>query len=219
MNLKFTQKASYHPKDFEKKRYLADLKLLAPLGEEKAKQYAMLVFTILALSFFGLFAINPTIGTIVELRRKLDDSLLVQQKLTEKIANMTSLQNQFTQIQPSLDSVYDAIPTTPEAPKLLGQLQALAETKQVKIVSLKTLPVPLKADPKSKKQKTDKGDLYYTFTIDTLGSYANLQQFLLSLTKFDRIVNITSVTLNRADLTTSDIEMIVEGQTFYQYEK
>lgn len=219
MNLKPTQQKPYHPKDFEKKRYLADLKLLAPLGEEKAKQYAMLVFTILALSFFGLFAINPTIGTIVELRRKLEDSELVQQKLTDKIAAMSSLQEQFTLIQPSLDAVYDAVPNTPQAPKLLGQLQALAETNQVKISTLKTLPVPLKPDPKAPKQKTDKGDLYFSFTIDTIGSYDNLQRFLLSLTKFDRIVNITSVTLNRDGSTSSDIDMIVDGQAFYQYEK
>lgn len=219
MNIQGTPKKPFQPKDFEKKRYLADLKLLSPLGEEKAKEYAMLVFTVLALSFFGLFAINPTIGTIVELRKKLEDSTLVQQRLTEKIAAMTSLQEQFTLIQPSLGAVYDALPDKPQAPKLLGQLQALAEKNNVRVIALKTLPVPFKPDPKASKQTTDKGDLYYTFSVDIVGSYDDLQRFLFALTKFDRIVNITSVTVSRETGTESDTHMIVAGNVFYQYEK
>jgi len=216
-NIEHSEK-TYHPKDFEKKRYLADLKVLAPLKEERIKQYGMLVFTIIALSFFGLFAINPTIATIVELRKKLADSELVNTQLEKKLLAMSSLQEQYSTIQPDLPAIYAAIPEDPETVRLLGQLQEIAKEQNVTITKLESLPVALKNDPKAPKKITESKDTAVSFSIETTGEYENLQSFLSALTAFERIVSITHITISRdsgdAEGTRS---MIIEGRGYYQH--
>ena len=67
-------------------------KLLPDFKEEKTRRLSSIVFSLLALSIFGLFAINPTLSTIARLKKELSDAKFVDQQLTEKIANLSSLQ-------------------------------------------------------------------------------------------------------------------------------
>lgn len=210
-------KKEYHPKDFAKKRYLADLKILAPLKEERAKQYGMLVFTLLTLSFFGLFAINPTITTIVELRKKLADSEMANTQLENKLQAMSSLQQQYASIQPDLPSVFAAIPEEPEAARLLGQIQQIAKQTNVTIVNLSSLPVTIKADPKAPKKPGEAKENSLAFSLEAVGTYDNLQQFLSLLDSFDRLLSITEVTITtEASLDETSRTLFVEGKGYYQ---
>ena len=216
MKPKTQQQSSFHPKDFEKKRYLADLKVLAPLREEKTKQYAMLVFTILALSFFGLFAINPTIATIVELRKKLADSELANDRLAQKIAALSALSQQYNSLQPQLPAVFAAIPEDPQAVLLLGQIQAIAEKNNITVREIKSLPVALKRDPKQKKKKGE-DNTSIEFTIEGSGTYSDVTLLLDELTQFDRIVQISQVTIAKEGRSTdSALEIVISGKAFFQ---
>jgi Tfp pilus assembly protein PilO len=211
-------KKEYRPKDFAKKRYLSDLKILAPMKEEKARQYGMLVFTLLMLSFFGLFAINPTIGTIVELRRKLADSEMVNAQLENKLQAMSSLQQQYATIQPDLPSIYAAIPEEPETARLLGQIQQIAKQSNVSIVDLSSLPVTIKADPKVPKKPNGMKENAVAFSIEAVGSYENLQEFLTILDSFDRLLSITEVTITtEGAIDQSTRTLFVEGKGYYQH--
>lgn len=211
-------KKEYRPKDFAKKRYLADLKILAPFKEEKAKQYGMLVFTILILSFFGLFAINPTIATIVELRKKLADSEMVNTQLETKLQAMTSLQQQYVVIQPDIPSVLSAIPEEPEAARLLGQIQQIGKDTGVTIVDLNSLPVTIKVDPQAPKIPEEIKDNSVAFSVEAIGSYENMQQFLAVLDSFDRLLTITEVSItSEGTLDGATRTLFVEGKGYYQH--
>ncbi len=217
-DLSIQEKRPYKPKDFAKKRYLADLKILAPLREERAKQYGMLVFTLLTLSFFGLFAINPTIATIVELRKKLADSELVNTKLEKKLTAMSNLQQQYAAIQPDLPAVYAAIPEEPEAARLLGQIQQIAKQTNVTIVDLSSLPVLIKKDPKAPKPVGQKQEEVVPFSLKATGNYDNLQQFLSALTTFDRLLSVTQISITReASLDENTRTLFIEGKGYYQH--
>src|SRR4051794_1976618 len=83
-------------------KYREYLKLLPSIHDERTQLITMLIFTFVALSFFGLFAINPTLSTIVELKKELSDSQFVDQQLTNKINNLESLQQRYNLLGPDL---------------------------------------------------------------------------------------------------------------------
>ena len=82
------------------------LSLLPTLKEKKMRQFTTLALTFITIAFFGFFAITPTVNTISELQKQLDDSNFVNDALQKKIANLTTLQTTYTQIQPDLDPVF-----------------------------------------------------------------------------------------------------------------
>src|SRR5258708_38461213 len=81
------------------------------LKEEKTRSYATFVMTLIAICIFGFFAINPTVGTIIELNKQLNDSKYVDQQFVEKIANMATLQTAYSGLQNDVPFVLNAIPT------------------------------------------------------------------------------------------------------------
>lgn len=66
-------------KDLLKNTKIKYLQLLPNLKGEKTQKFTTLILTFFALSFFGLLAINPTISTISELNKELEDNKFVDQ--------------------------------------------------------------------------------------------------------------------------------------------
>src|SRR5687767_10764921 len=84
--------------------------------DEKTKNLSAIILTFLALSFFGLFAINPTISTIVQLKKEIADNQEVNQKLEEKITNLSTLQQKYNLLQNDIPFIFSAIPQNPQGP-------------------------------------------------------------------------------------------------------
>ena len=57
--------------------------LLPDLKKEKTKKYSSIIFSLISLSFFGIFAINPTLSTIAKLRKELSDTKFVDEQLVK----------------------------------------------------------------------------------------------------------------------------------------
>lgn len=124
-------------------RYREYLKLLPDIQKENTRAVVTLIFTFFAMSFFGIFAINPTLSTIVTLKKQLADSQLVHDNLKTKISNLSVLQQQYAQLNADLPIVFEAIPEEARATSLLGQIMGLAKEKRVVIVSLGTAKISL----------------------------------------------------------------------------
>src|SRR5690606_19872349 len=108
-----------------------------------------LTFTFLGLSFLGLFAINPTLTTIIELQKQLEESKFVHEQLTTKMNNLSNLQQQYNTLSDDLIYVYDAIPQNADATKVIAQLYTLAEKENLQITSITISPVIL-SDPRQR---------------------------------------------------------------------
>src|SRR3989344_8503364 len=90
--------------------YLPDLK------KEKTQKYSSIIFSLISLSFFGLFAINPTLSTIAKLKKELSDAKFVDSELAEKIANLSSLQEKYNIVEQDIPFVLAAVPKNPQIP-------------------------------------------------------------------------------------------------------
>src|SRR4051812_13582704 len=174
----------------QRRNYLERLKILPVLKEQKTQAYLTLAFTFAALSIFGLFAINPTLTTIADLQKQLEESKVIKEQLDTKIANLYALQNEYYKLQPDLPVVFSAIPNKPEPAPLLGKIQAIAAKDKLSLMQLESFQVDLmkkSTDPKAKSS--------YTITIQGQGSYEQLAAFIESFTHFDRILTIESLSI------------------------
>ena len=193
-------------------KYREYLKLLPNMKQENTKVITMLIFTFLALSFLGIFAINPTLVTIIDLHKQLQESEYVHQQLTTKNANLSNLQQQYTNLSDELPFLYDAIPQAPQVPKVIGQVEALAEQTNVKIISINLSPVILSDPDQPEGIKTHSS---FTFTLEATGEYEDMLNFATALTDFDRIVTIDSVSFLKDDQN-NKLTLGVKGREYFK---
>ncbi len=183
------------PKNFftnlSPKQYREYLKLLPKLTDEKAQTYTMLAFTLAALSFFGIFAINPTLSTITELKRKLADLQFVHQKYIAKKQSLTALQYAYKSISGDLPIVANAMPQKPEVPKLVAQMNGLLSISRLQTTSLRTLGVEITPE----KQASGKKISSFTFTLEASGTYDDILSFVKSVTNTNRLIAIETVSI------------------------
>ncbi len=185
-------------------------KNLIPLfKKEETQNYTTLILTLITLSFFAIFAINPTITTIVHLQKQLTDSQFVEQKLQEKITNLTKLQLQYELLKNDIPIVLDALPQMPKAPLLTAQIQGVAGKSNVSITQLQLFQVELT------KNETKSGSYNsYAFSLGVEGTKDNLLQFLSTLINFQRIATIDSISMGKTKDPTL-LQLSIRGQTYF----
>lgn len=207
------QKLASLPKNSFLKTISAEkyLSLMPDFKNERTQSFTTLVFTLVALSIFGIFAIGPTLSTIANLHKQLEDSSFVNQQLAKKIENITSLQAQYFTLEPDFPLVFAAVPESPTVPPLVGQLQAIAQDSSVEVLRAQAFEVGLtnvKATPNAQS---------YNFSIDVSGTYENLTQFLDAVSNFDRIISLDSVSYNRANETDGSLpfQLSIRGKAYF----
>jgi len=191
-------------------KYREYLKLLPNIHQEHVQLVTMLIFTFVALSLFGIFAINPTLSTIVSLKKQLADSEVLHEGLKTKINNLSQLQQQYTQLTDSLPIVFAAVPQTPSVPLLSGQIQALSKQNKLTItefnvseVQLTTLNLP-QAFGSS-----------FTFSYQATGNYNDMVSFIATLTHMSRIVTIESIGITR-DSKENNLQLTIRGRQYFK---
>ncbi len=196
-----------HPNNFfkniAKNKYF---QLLPNMKEERLQKFTTLVLTLIALSFFGIFAISPTLSTIAGLRKELDDNQFVDKQLQQKIANLTSLQQKYAGLKNDLPTILASFPNTPDIPLLAAQVQAVAGGSVI-IQSFQTFEVEI---PKKKVQKY----LSYSFTLTAEGSYSDLSKFLSSLSNMQRVVTLDILSLTKKSAGDS-LVLTLKGKAYF----
>jgi Tfp pilus assembly protein PilO len=168
------------------------LKLLPPIKQEHTKAIIMLIFTFIALSFFGFFAINPTIATIINLQKQIDDNESVLQQLTTKMNHLSQLQQQYTFLSNDLPIIFAAIPEQANIPFLIGQIQNIAEQNALTITALRVPEVAL-----TNGSATDTTASSFTIELETRGSYTNSMHFITALSTMNRLVTIEKIGIKK----------------------
>ena len=184
--------------------------LMPALQQKKVQSFTTLILTLITITFFGFFAINPTFSTIADLKKQIDDSEFVHESLQTKISNLAALQDSYTKIKNDLDTVYAAVPLSPNIATFIGQVQSIGNNNSIDIERVQTLPVDLSSASANSKYLT------YTFTIDGTGSYANLSRFLIDLTNSNRLVVIETITFHEGIKPTDPYRINIRGKAFFK---
>lgn len=197
-------------KEIIKIKYLSKLPYLS---EERTQKFISIVLTLLALSFFGFFAINPTISTILKLQKELSDSEFVYDQLVTKIENLSELRKQYSSLQNDLPIVTDAIPVAPNVHLLFAQIQTVAQQSNISIKKLQSSEVEVIRSNSG----SEKPYYSYSFSIGGSGPFESVYNFVSILTNMQRIVNIEIFSTNNTLLQdTQSLEFNIQGTAFFK---
>ncbi len=163
-------------------------------GKDKIIIYLYLIFSLIAITVFGLFAIRPTLATISELHKEKADSKETLDKMTEKNQNLQILAAHYQQIQSKLETVYRAIPTSPKIPELTRKIEVLANRNNLAIQSLSTGAIELYPAVRANSSLFS-----YTVTINVLGDESDINTFTQEFISFDRLISIDRITSGSAE--------------------
>lgn len=173
-------------------------------SEEKNRAFTEIVLTFLALSFFGFFAINPTLSTITQLKKQLADAQFVSNKLSEKITNLSLLGKEYDGLSKELPFVFSAIPQKPTVPLLTGQLRMLAKDSNLSLQKIQVYQVELTGKNSS-----------YVFSLEASGTYEDISKFLSSFVNFERLVTIETFTISKGAKENQSLRLSLRAKAYF----
>lgn len=194
-------------KNIKYDRYYKEI--LPYLKKEKNQQYFAVILTLGASIFFALFAINPTLSTIAHLRREVLDSKSVEKKLSDKINNLSSLSQEYQDIQKDIPYILDAVPNRPESLILTAQIQSIAQSSAITISNIEISPMSLDVS-----ESTSSSSLIFNLSAE--GSYENIKKFVLSLIDMQRIVSVDTISVSKADIANDKVELNIKGSSYFK---
>ncbi len=206
--------------------------------------YTMVALSLFAISFFGAFAIRPTLKTIAVLKRQITDRLEVNDKLEQKINTLVSAQEEYKNAEKDLPLIYSLLPETARFPSLFRKIEYLTVTNGATISGVQFDPVILYTEEAQTTPSPSEGatqelntkdslpqettsqvpltpeDIQTTpifFTLTLLGPYQNLVSLLDTLTGLDRLITITSVELtgNQEDIGPAKLSIFIQSHAHY----
>ncbi len=221
------------------KKYYQSLEplLLSP----KKRQYTTVVFSFLAISLFGWYAIRPTIQTILYLRRELKDKAKVNQQMEEKIAALIEAQATYQSVESDLELLTHALPNNPNIILLVSALRNLANESGASISGIQAADIPILAHetqvstesalvaespdhitkPITPLGKTKTVEIPISITVS--GSYFSIKSFLDGILNLRRIVSIETIGFSSGTTETKkpvadarSMQINVKLKTFYQ---
>jgi Tfp pilus assembly protein PilO len=171
------------------------------------------VLTILLTVFLIWFAIRPTVLTITELVREIEDVRDVNQQLVTKVAALTQAEVNLAQAKPELELLDQAIPSSPLLTETFSLLQVLIQKHQVNLTSISgpiiAFPIPAKPEIKT-----------YEYTISIFGDYANLKALSQNLESQLRLNAISNLAFTQEEDNEEAPGLNAKIQViFYSYER
>jgi len=188
-------------------KYYKDL--VPYLKKEESQKYFYIILSISASVFFLIFAINPTLSTIANLKKQISDARFVDERLSTKVQNLSSLSQEYQIIQPYIPFVLDAIPQSPKAPTLVGQIATLGQINSVTISNIEIMPVSLTA-------KNTSSSAEFSFNVIGTSEFSNAQNFLNDLVSMQRVLSVTSIQITSNSKIEKQVDFIFKGSAYFK---
>lgn len=175
------------------------------------KTYGSTVFTIVVMIIFIVYAIKPTVETILVLQKKLANSNEVLEKITQKTNNLTKAQQNYANLQPNIKSKIEAaIPNTVGFRSVIQALEQTAKKNDASISALQFQPLVL--ETKTEKKQDSLSEISFTFNAE--GEYQKLISILQDLKSSDRLISIDNVSLSKLS-EGAGLIMSLSGKAYY----
>lgn len=183
-----------------------------------AQVSAAVLFTIALITFFAVFAIRPTLQTIAELLRKIDDQESVLSLAKKKSAALGTAQQQYDNVQPYMDTLDHALPAEYEVEELLKSIEGIAAQLQIPISNIRIggIEYPVLHSKAGMKE--------INFNINLISTYPIARIFVNRLQQLPRLVGIESLTLakdeqNKALTNPDSITVTIACKVYYSPEQ
>lgn len=190
-------------------RYFTYIK---PIGKLPiVRTYGATIFTLLVVVIFILFAIRPTVETILILQKKLEDSNSILEKITQKANDLTAGKQNYDNLDQTIKTkISDAIPDDVNLKTLVQTLEQSAIAHEASISALQIQPLVLEVKNGTRLGKS--ADISFTFNVE--GTYPELLALLQDLRTSSRLISIETLSLSKVSEGLGLI-MSITGKAYY----
>ena len=156
-----------------------------------AKVSLELFLSIGAVIFFALFAIRPTLVTMSELVKEIEDKEALDQQLSQKVAALATVQNEYLALEPRLTVLDDAIPNQPRLEETLKIIEKIASDNNLVITSIQVQELPQEEDETTPFE--DKERVSLPLSVIVAGDYTAIRNFIDQLNASRRALIVDSI--------------------------
>ncbi len=202
-------------------RYSRYYTFIQPVFKNNTFQtYGILVFSLITIIFFLIFAVRPTILTIISLQKTIKQQNMILDEANKKSDDLTSARNEYNALDPDTKSkVLALIPTSASLPCFLNYISTLAIAEEATISSIQVEPTNLAGTSECIIEDTDitteKATLSeIDFTMNAQGNFESVVSFLENLKKLNRLIMVDTATMSKSS-DNNPINLSVTGRIFY----
>ena len=181
------------------------------LKNSKSASYFTITLSLFCLSFFGLFAIRPTLITAVSLIKEVRDLKNFNLDYENQIGNIIRAQSEYEKVRDGIAFIEVALPPNADFTKLARGMETYAAENQFQLNQLQIDSAPI--SQLTEKQKLQK----MNFILIGKGSYVSVKNYLNDILNWKRIITVDSLDLVQEGGTVSGIlRMTVKGTAYYE---
>ena len=182
------------------------------LRSKGVHEYGPLIFSLVMVSFFSIFALRPTLTTIATLQKSIEEQQTLDKSITQKIEDLKNAKNNYLAIsQETRTKVDNLVPNDTALPSLITQIRQLASTYDASVSGIQFETIVLDGKPQTLVAKPVQKEI--PFTISLRGRYQSLVQFADALPKIDRNISVQNVTLHSDQ--ENNLLMAINGSAYY----
>ncbi len=150
-----------------------------------------LILSISLVILLAVFAIQPTLITMSNLTKEIQDKKELAKKLDQKIAALNTAQGIMTSLDDKLPSLEDAIPTQPRLLNVLKVLEKSATDTGVIITNISVPTIPDESQVDLSKGLTQ---VSFPVNVSITADYLSIRRYIESLKEYKRVFLIQNVT-------------------------
>lgn len=186
---------------------------IRPVARNKyIRTYSSLAFSLVAVMIFAIFAIKPTVTTILVLEQRINEQRQIADGLKKKSQNLTLGKQNLEKIDSqTLDKLNALLPSKTDITTIGESVSSIARQNGASVSAIQFQPTDLKGQPSKLNPNPSQNEV--SFVLNLTGSYDQLLVALTNLLNSPRLVQIDSVTLSQ--LSANVLTMSVSLRSFY----
>ncbi len=156
------------------------------LADPVVRSYFSLIASFLLVAFLVVFALSPTINTILGLQKKINDQRTIISTLDKKSNDLLKANEAYGQVQTLIPLLNDALPIEPFPAKVTSDVNLVASQSAVTLSGPQFQPFELNMDTPTEVEGL--GKVKISFTIS--GPKDNVRNFLAKIENTLRYIRI-----------------------------
>lgn len=180
--------------------------------------YFSFVASLILIAFFLVFALSPTITTVLTLQKKIAEQKTTIAAMDQKITDIIMAQENFAQIQGDLPMLALALPEVPSPQTIIAGVMQSASDFGLQVTQLTFRDLPLSKDvvvASADQVSESLGVVVIDFSFTVSGTSADVREFLGSLENLSRQIKITNLTLSEGKTVGSVNSVSVRANSYY----
>jgi len=160
------------------------------------------ILSVFSVAFLLLVAVRPTLSTVAELRKKIEDYQVVEKKLDNKISQLARAEEDLVDNSAYLYLFDQAVTDEPELAEIAKRIELIAVERDVILESLNFSRVDITGEEVIDEKKDEKdnyveGEFSLRFSLS--GTETNIMRFLREVEEMDRVAVLENALIKKVD--------------------